>query len=67
MDLSQELLDELVNMSSSLEDIYNDYSQHDIYREMRRNSSTVEFWHHLFGILGAVVSVFGILGNSISF
>jgi hypothetical protein len=44
-------------------DIDNDFFQHEIYYEVRRNNSNTESWHHFFGVFGTLLSLFGILGR----
>lgn len=44
-------------------EIDNDYLQHQIYNEVRRNNSNLETWHHVFGVFGSLISVFGIIGE----
>jgi hypothetical protein len=44
-------------------DIDNDYFQHEIYYEVRRNNSKTETWHHFFGVFGTLISLFGMLGK----
>jgi hypothetical protein len=61
------LLEEpVLNENSSdniLFDIDNDFFQHEIYYEVRRNNSNTETWHHFFGVFGTLFSLFGILGK----
>ncbi len=51
------------NSGPFLFEIDNDYFQHEIYYEVRRNNSKTETWHHFFGVFGTLISIFGILGN----
>jgi hypothetical protein len=41
----------------------NDFLQVEIYNEYRRNNSKIEWWHHIFGLSGTLISIFGILGK----
>lgn len=40
-----------------------DFHQIDIYNEMKEQNRLIESYRHLFGILGSLVSVFGIFGK----
>ena len=54
------------NLSFTHIEIDNDYFQHEIINEVRRNNSKTELWHHYFSVFGTLFSIFGILGNLIS-
>jgi hypothetical protein len=47
---------------TNLTEIDNEYFQHQIYNEVRRNNSNLETWRHVFGVFGSLISVFGIMG-----
>lgn len=51
-----------LNDSSATLGFNNDYVQNMIYNEVRRNNSFTEFWGHVFGVSGCLISVFGIIG-----
>lgn len=53
----------VVNESAIVFEIDNDYLQNQIYNEVRRNNSFLELWRHVFGILGCLISLFGIVGK----
>ena len=53
-------------LNSTFIEIDNDYSQHEIYNEIRRNNSKIESWHYFFGVFGISISIFGILGKLFS-
>ena len=40
-----------------------EFEQLSIYNEMRRRNKTVEAYRHVLGVLGTLLSVFGILGE----
>lgn len=54
----------VVNESAIVFEIDNDYLQNQIYNEVRRNNSFLELWRHVFGILGCLISLFGIVGKN---
>lgn len=52
-----------LSLNSSIQEINNDYFQHEIYEEVRRNNSKTEWWHHFFAIFGTLISLLGIIGT----
>ena len=56
---------ELKNISNDSENnslFENSFHQIDIYNEMRRHNK-VESYRHVFGVMGALISIFGIFGK----
>ncbi len=63
--LARTLDDSMLNdsFSSKSLEIDNDFFQHEIYYEVRRNNAKIEVWHHFFGVFGTLFALFGILGK----
>jgi hypothetical protein len=53
------------NINKIISEFDNDYFQQQIYQEVRQNNSAIETWHHILGVTGSIVSVFGVFGINI--
>ena len=55
----------LSNINEIISEFDNDYFQQQIYQEVRQNNSALETWHHILGVTGSIISVFGVFGIKI--